>query len=174
MSLPSRHHPRLKEFDYSQNGAYHIIIHLQQNAPVLSRIKRIPQKEYETVFPRHSLEYYGGYITELTECGAICYAVLKELMEKYPTVSVDDFVFMPTHIHLLLRIQAGMQISISDYVRAMKSKATVMINKQRNSGGVRMFQTSFYDHIIRNQEDYLETLRYIDNNPQKEIEGHIG
>ncbi len=170
MSLPSRLHPRLKNFDYSTNGAYHIIIHLRQNAPPLSRIERVPQRQYEPIYPRQGLDYYGSFTTELTDCGKVCYTVLKEMMIQYPTVSVDDFVFMPTHIHLLLSIQEGTQISIPDYVRALKSKTTVIINRKRNTKGMQMFQASFYDHIIRNQEDYLETLLYIDNNPQKEIE----
>ena len=169
MSLPNRLHPRLKEYDYSQNGAYHIIIHLKQGAPPLSRIRSDTHRQYEPVFPRHGFDYYGGYITELTEFGKICYAILEELMIQYPDVSVDDFVFMPTHIHLLLMIQKDTQISVSDYVRALKSKTTVMANRKRNTKGMQLFQTSFYDHVIRNQVDYQETLRYIDNNPQKEM-----
>jgi len=33
--------------------------------------------------------------------------------------------------------------------------------------GESIFQRSYYDHIIRNEQDFIETVRYIDNNPQK-------
>ncbi len=34
----------------------------------------------------------------------------------------------------------------------------------------KIFQTSFYDHIIRNESDYIEVWEYIENNPYKFIE----
>lgn len=35
--------------------------------------------------------------------------------------------------------------------------------------GKPIFQRSYYDHIIRNQEDYNEVCEYIENNPNKFI-----
>ncbi len=31
----------------------------------------------------------------------------------------------------------------------------------------KMFQTSFFDHAIRNEQDYREVWQYIENNPLK-------
>ena len=36
-----------------------------------------------------------------------------------------------------------------------------------NIAKVSVFQRSYYDHIIRNENDYLEILQYIENNPLK-------
>lgn len=33
--------------------------------------------------------------------------------------------------------------------------------------GEKLFQRSYYDHVIRNQQDYDEVWRYIENNPRK-------
>lgn len=33
--------------------------------------------------------------------------------------------------------------------------------------GKPIWQRSFYDHIIRNEQDYNEIWQYIENNPQK-------
>ncbi|MBQ8859725.1 MAG: hypothetical protein IJ015_00130 [Ruminococcus sp.] len=33
--------------------------------------------------------------------------------------------------------------------------------------GEPIFQRSFFDHIIRDEYDYLKHLKYIDNNPKK-------
>ena len=31
--------------------------------------------------------------------------------------------------------------------------------------GLKLWQRSYYDHIIRNESDYLEKINYIHNNP---------
>lgn len=33
--------------------------------------------------------------------------------------------------------------------------------------GIPVWQKSFYDHIIRNEKEYLDDWRYIDDNPAK-------
>ena len=33
----------------------------------------------------------------------------------------------------------------------------------------KLFQRSYYDHVIRNQQDYDEIWEYIENNPRKWI-----
>ena len=49
---------------------------------------------------------------------------------------------------------------ISSIVRSIKTLTTKEI-------GVPIFQRSYHDHIIRNQQDYDEIWEYIDNNPLK-------
>ncbi len=54
---------------------------------------------------------------------------------------------------------------LSEFIRAFKSFSARRINETRNTPGAKIWQRSFYDHIIRNDED-LRTLRdYILNNP---------
>lgn len=48
---------------------------------------------------------------------------------------------------------------------AFKSLTTLKCRREGLSGA--LFQTSFYDHIIRNENDYLEIWSYIDSNPLK-------
>ena len=38
MELPKRKHPRLKEYDYSQNGYYFITVNTYSNLPFLGRV----------------------------------------------------------------------------------------------------------------------------------------
>ena len=45
-------------------------------------------------------------------------------------------------------------------VRGFKSMVTRELGKT-------IWQTSFYEHVIRNEEDYKNTRQYIDNNPHK-------
>ncbi len=54
---------------------------------------------------------------------------------------------------------------IANIVRSIKALTTKEIGKP-------IFQRSYYDHIIRNQDDYNEIWEYIENNPKKWILTH--
>ena len=97
---------------------------------------------------------------------------IAEIPKKYPTVSVDKFVIMPDRIHLLLRfgLEEGTgnpSPTLGNVIGWYKYQVTKQINLQSNNKGERIFQRSYYDHVIRNQQDYDEIWQYIDNNPRK-------
>jgi REP element-mobilizing transposase RayT len=48
-----------------------------------------------------------------------------------------------------------------------KYQVTKLVNQQMNIQGKKLFQRSYYDHVIRNQQDYNEIWEYIENNPRK-------
>ena len=88
---------------------------------------------------------------------------------------------MPNHIHaiLLLEDTAGAAVSptpgetagaavrptIMDIVCAYKSLTTRECKKVQPID--KLFQTSFYEHVIRGPEDYDEIAEYIVNNPKQ-------
>ena len=49
----------------------------------------------------------------------------------------------------------------------LKYQATKEINKMRGTIGEKVFQRSFFDHIIRNYDDYQEIYKYIYENPMR-------
>ena len=51
-------------------------------------------------------------------------------------------------------------ISVPKLLRSFK----VMVSKEI---GQSIWQRSYYDHIIRDEEDYINHLRYIEDNPAK-------
>lgn len=60
--------------------------------------------------------------------------------------------------------------TISDVVQAFKRYSTVEYSKLVHQGMLppydkQVWQRGFYDHVIRNQSDYDEIYRYIENNP---------
>ena len=73
---------------------------------------------------------------------------------------------MPNHVHLIVAIEpaadggvrAPRPTTLSDIVRSIKAMVTREL-------GYSIWQTSFYDHVIRNETDYLRIWQYIDNNP---------
>ena len=94
-----------------------------------------------------------------------CRKYINNINVVYDGVTVDKYVIMPNHIHLIIIIdnygrQRAAFPTLSDVVRSIK----IMVRKET---GKSFFQTSFYDHIIRNEQDYLKIWQYIDTNPAK-------
>ena len=153
-NLPKRKHPRLDNYDYSTAGAYFITICTQNRHCFLSRIVGRGLAPAET---------------QLTAYGAIAKEQLFLLEERYPTLKIDQYVIMPNHIHLILQIEetagASPRPTISDIICAYKSLTTRECKKVRPID--KLFQTSFYEHVIRGQADYDEIAAYIVNNPKQ-------
>ncbi len=152
-----RKHPRLKDYDYSLPGYYHITICAADESVCLSRVVR------------------GGAAPPgeicLTKAGAIARAQLLALEQRYPYVRIDKYVIMPNHIHVIIRLMAEenqrKRPDVPSIVGAFKSLTTRQCNNVYRSPGKIWFQTSFYDEVLRNEKAYQECWRYIDENPLK-------
>ena len=93
---------------------------------------------------------------------------LLSLKAQYIYLSIDQYVIMPNHIHVVLILEseaagASPRPTITDIVCAYKSLTTRECKKNGFDG--KLFQTSFYEHIIRGREDYEEIAKYIYENP---------
>ena len=153
--LKKRKPTRLKYFDYRTNAAYFVTICTQNRKSILSAI---PVGE-------------GSPLPQLTCYGEIVDKWVKELSNEYPEVSVDRYVIMPNHIHLLLSLikdngRGDPSPTMFGVVGWLKYRATKDINKINNTQGEKVFQRSFYDHVIRNRDDYEAIVKYIHENPE--------
>ena len=153
--FPLRKHPRLKSVNYNENGAYFITICTHNKVRSLSHVvvgRGLAPAEIR-----------------LTKYGVITESELKNNSKRYPDVNVDHYVIMPNHIHMLLTINASAGASprptVMDVICSFKSLSTRICNQSGHQG--KLFQTSFHDHIIRNEKDYLEIWQYIEDNPAK-------
>ena len=135
--LPQRKQTRLKEFDYSSTAFYFITICTNEHKCVLSNI--IAQAD-------------GTVLNVLTPYGRVA----ESYLVKIP--GMDQYVIMPNHIHMIIHKTNGNPIA-SD-VRSFKVLVTKAIGKS-------IWQRSFYDHIIRDETDYMIKWKYIDENPAK-------
>ena len=157
-NLPKRKTPRLKGFDYSTTGAYFITICTHNRQCVLSRIvgQGLAPAENQGV--------------EYTLIGEIVEKQLKEIEIRYPYVEVDQYVVMPNHIHFILILDqkaagASPRPTIMDIICSYKSLTTKECKKNGFEG--LLFQTSFYEHIIRDLDDYRKIVEYIYENPSR-------
>ena len=152
MDLPNRKNNRLENFDYGKNGMYFITICTQNRRKILCEIVG------------------GGALAapkiKLSEIG--------EIAEKYilstnniPEITVDKYVIMPDHIHLLLWVRDinGTSKAPSPTNNLISHSISTLKRFINKDVGYNIFQRSYYDHVIRNQHDYDETWKYIDNNP---------
>ena len=79
---------------------------------------------------------------------------------------------MPDHIHLLLRFDRDLGTenpspTLGNVIGWLKYHVTKQVDAQIDLNGAKLFQRSYYDHVIRNQQDYDEIWQYIENNPRK-------
>ncbi len=103
---------------------------------------------------------------ELSLYGKLVDDAIQKIPCIYPSLSLEGYVIMPNHIHVLLRVRAD------EYGRPLVAPTMSRIIKQlkgivSKQIGTRIWQKSFHDHIIRNREDYEEHLKYIHENPTR-------
>lgn len=148
IDLPKRKANRLANYDYSQNGAYFITICVKDKEPILSRISKT-----DLINPAK---------IKLSKIGIIIKDAIIKIPEHYNGVFVDNHIIMPNHIQLIIRIQndSGRIISVPTIIGSMKRYVSKKV-------GTSIWQKSFYDHIIRDEADYLTKWKYIDDNPEK-------
>ena len=111
----------------------------------------------------------GAPHVELSEYGKIVQKNIELIESHYNNVSVSKYTIMPNHVHIIIAIsnpQNGVPGSsrptalISTIIAAFKKFTT----KEMETN---IWQTSYCDHIIRNEADYLRVWQYIDENPAK-------
>ena len=153
--LPRRKSTRLKDFDYSSEGAYFITMCTEDRRQILSCI-------------------VGGDVpgapknVKLLPHGIIADKYLKRMNEFYDNITIDQYVIMPNHIHVLLFVHddgsprtstpTKQTSTISHFVSTFKR----FCNKEY---GGNIWQRGFHDHIIRDKDDYITRRKYIYENP---------
>lgn len=150
---PKRKHPRLKQYDYSTPGAYFITICTDQRRALLSKVM-------QTNNARNTIE--------LTESGRIAEEQLFELEKRYSCVSVKRFIIMPNHIHLIVVLKNEENCDRPSLITVIGSFKSITAKKCRQYlKEKKLFQTSFYEHVIRDRDEYADVEKYIVENPLK-------
>ena len=145
---PDRHKRksiRLSGRDYAEKGAYFITIRSDQ---------------HQTLF-------------EIPELRKILQETWNDLPKRFPSISLDEFVIMPDHIHFILWLNYAQQNApnLWSVVGAYKSIAAVAWIRLIETNNLiqypgRIWQKGYHEHVIRISE--LEQTRlYIRNNPIK-------
>ena len=169
MEFKNRKTIRLYEYDYNINSYYFITICVQDKKCILSKIVGdgvldVPQ-------------------TILLDYGKIAEQQILEINKTYNHINIENYVIMPNHIHLIVNIKTDDDGISSNGTPRMLFSGTSRTPSPTNSAIPRLvstfkrfcnkkyhcniWQRAYYDHIIRDREDYINHLEYINNNPSK-------
>jgi putative transposase len=172
---PKSHHRRsirLKGYDYTQAGAYFVTICTWQHACSFGEI-------------------VDGVI-RLTAEGRIASEQWVRLERRFPRADFSAFVIMPNHVHGIvvltdegrgagvesgnvgngkppLRPYNGPRVvpgSLGAIVRAYKAAVAFRIHAIGTNKVMPVWQRNYYEHIIRDEADWLLIMEYIEHNPQ--------
>ena len=97
--------------------------------------------------------------------GEVVEKAIENIPNIYKSISIDKYVIMPNHIHLVLVIT-------NDHGRAMRAPTIATVINQMKGYvskqiGYSIWQKLFNDHIIRDESEYQRIWQYIDDNPVK-------
>ena len=162
---PDKHHRRsvrLKEYDYSQSGAYFVTICTQNRTVLFDRdeTKSIIQKWWDA------------------------------LPSKFTNIRCDQFVIMPNHIHgiIIINDQNGVSVraiqcdcptnvqthwsaptlgTIIQWFKTMTTNEFIMNIKSNKLEPFdkRLWQRNYYERVIRNESELNAIRQYIIDNP---------
>ena len=154
MELPQRKPNRLAHFDYNTAGAYFITVCTQSRKSILGKIVGGGAFDAPTV----QLTSAGKTVQQYIESG-----------NHIPGVSVDKYVIMPNHIHLILLVDQaaadGMLKASSPANAVIPHFVSTFKRFCHRDVGEKFFQRSYHDHVIRDEADYQKIWQYIDSNP---------
>ena len=165
---PEKHHRRsirMKGFDYRQNAAYFVTLVSQGR---------------ECLFG----EIMGGTM-HLNVTGEIVQSAWLGLRSRFPGIELDEFVVMPNHFHaIIVAAQSGdgidpragtspaptMSPGLRDVIGAFKSISTHKIILAVRRGDLpsftgKIWQRNYYEHIIRDNQEWERIAQFIGANP---------
>ena len=173
MATRLRKSNRLQNYDYSQAGYYFVTICTQNRQCLFGEIVE------------------GQMI--LNEVGKIIGRWWDQTKNKFPNIELDEFVIMPNHFHGIIalvgadlrvcpdspgqdatakRIKQGEHTGspLQKIIQWFKTMTTNECIQGVKSGicspfAKRLWQRSFYDHVIRDEQSLHDIREYIQNNP---------
>ena len=177
---------RLKDHDYGCPGYYFLTACIRNKADLLGEIAaEINISRGDSVgrddpgAPLMGLPQTGSSMADhprptappvhLSQYGHIVEEYLISIPAAYKNVYIDRYVIMPNHIHLILRIDSW-ENGAPGSSRPTQLVPRIISALKRFSNqraGFDMWQTSYYDRVIRTEAEYLRICEYIENNPAK-------
>jgi len=199
---PQKHHRRsirLVEYDYSKGGAYFVTICIRNDDQILANPPKPIPPVGVALAATHLLETppnpepCSALQFELTPIGEIVERNWRTLPERFPMVSLDEYVIMPNHLHGILFINEGSAsrqgdagervgarptptapispptLTLGMIVGAFKSKSVKDVLAHIDENGLDMigkiWQRNYFERVIRNERDLDNIRTYIRNNP---------
>ncbi|HOR12917.1 MAG TPA: hypothetical protein PKX46_03245 [Clostridia bacterium] len=176
MDLPKRKKIRLEGYDYSSCGAYFVTICVTNKNALLWNVGADTIRPHnphtvgaDTIRPQPQHTVGADTIRPqppLSQYGKIVDTAINQIPSHYENVVIDKYCIMPDHIHMIVFIMPN-----KDERRTSAPTLPTIIGSMKRwvakNIGFQIWQKSFNDHIIRNEQAYQEVWKYIDENPMK-------
>ncbi len=181
-NLPQRCSMRLRDYDYSQPGAY-----------------------FASICVQHRKCLFGTIIDGKMQLNKICQIVVEcwnHIPQHFPSVELVDYVIMLNHMHGIIawnitdtgtphapesapnrrgKITSSASTSknpkkrrgevtspaLGKIMAYFKYQSTKRINQYYNRAPTRIWQRNYHDHVIRDDKDLQRLRQYIQENPMK-------
>ena len=157
---------RLKHWDYKNTGLYFVTICVNNRQNLFGEIK-------------------NGEIM-LNDAGKMVDKQWQNIFTRFQNAKTNKYVIMPNHFHALIEIglppmptqtNVAQQLaktnpSLGEIIGPFKSITTnEYIRRVRKSNWPKfhkkLWQRNYYEHVIRDNEDYYQIAEYIETNPLK-------
>ena len=157
---------RIQGYDYSKEGIYFITICTEKRKEILSRIDT-----NNNIVDNKSIEKDVGaepcVRPQLSKIGKALEEKINNITIINNNIKIHKYVIMPNHVHMIIEISSGGQRRppLQKIMQSLKSTTTREYWKYEKQN--KLWQRTYYEHIIRNEKEYLEIYEYIEENPIK-------
>ena len=173
--MPTRKSLRLPGYEYRTPGAYFITVCTENRENLFWSVGA----DAHTSVPVGADAHIGPNPTDAHIGPQLPLSPIGRVVEKHlrNIPGVGEYVIMPNHVHLILHISADdpregpmwasapTTANVPSLIRSWK----ILVTKEL---GRSIWQRSYYDHIIRDEQDYRIRVEYIRNNPLKWRDDH--
>ncbi len=187
-AIHNRHSIRLPGYDYTVPGAYFLTILTHKKEHLfgkvvkgdvqLSPVGEVAHEQWEKIPNHFSNVLLDAFVIMPNHIHGILVITARtthtgkgkgKAFERHSTPNIFGSNALPIQSKSgsnALPKQLGSQTgSVAAIVQNYKSITSRKINKQLNSPGSTIWHRNYYEHIIRDEEDYNRILQYIQENP---------
>jgi len=165
--LPARRSIRLRDYDYRSAGAYFVTVCAEGRRCLFGGV--------------------GDGSMQLSADGELVRRCWQEVPSHFPAVELDEWQIMPNHLHGILLITQGPASeapsslhrpqtnrprppspragSLAVIVGSFKAAATRAIRGRIGQPSAAVWQSNYYEHVIRNEDSLNRIREYVTTNP---------
>ena len=165
---------RLKNYDYSKEGYYYITICIKNRKEILSKIEIYNAKIMSNNVGVGVLDDPKKIQVRLTTYGEIVKEQIKGINNIYKHIKIENYIIMPNHVHMIIELtrqengSSRTPTPTNAKIPLIVSTLKRLTNKEIEN---KIWQRNYYEHIIRNEKEYYEIIKYMQNNPVRWIQG---
>lgn len=177
-----------------RNNVFGEIVGARRDAPLINKNKLPLINENNNPLKINKNNIFGNESNDnlpkikLNQNGKIINEIWKTLPDHHDVI-LDEFIIMPDHIHFILVIKNNLnennngalenntkgasrraptlKLTLGFVIGMFKTECTKRINKLNETPGIQIFQRNYYEHIIKNEKEYLRIKKYIKDNPNR-------